>query len=286
MHQTHQAPALSHFSQWCHCQMQMQIIVWHHLGMSLRSALQQTSCDVSCRSTPTQLLYTDAAFWVSSKHCRAAIVLHSVKAICCAATGRLSQCGSIILCCKTMFVTVLQMLMFGAVQKQIVVLRRKVWDSVEALCLCCNRNFSVNEAEEGKAAAKSELRRRMNLSTADVPIVGVVTRLTHQKGIHLIKHAAWRTLERGGQFVLLGSAPDPKVQAEFNALAGDLGRQYPDRARLWFAYDEPLSHLIYAGCDMFLVPSVFEPCGLTQMIAMRWMAQAHMSVRQTSSALR
>ena len=141
----------------------------------------------------------------------------------------------------------------------------------------------MNEAEEGKAAAKSELRRRMNLSTADVPIVGVVTRLTHQKGIHLIKHAAWRTLERGGQFVLLGSAPDPRVQAEFNALAGDLGRQYPDRARLWFAYDEPLSHLIYAGCDMFLVPSVFEPCGLTQMIAMRWVVPAHMSVRQTSS---
>lgn len=128
----------------------------------------------------------------------------------------------------------------------------------------------MGEAEEGKAAAKAELRRRMNLSNANVPLVGVVTRLTHQKGIHLIKHAAWRTLERGGQFVLLGSAPDPKVQAEFNALAGDLGKQYPDRARLWFAYDEPLSHLIYAGCDMFLVPSVFEPCGLTQMIAMRY----------------
>ena len=132
------------------------------------------------------------------------------------------------------------------------------------------RNFGAEEAEEGKAAAKAELRRRMNLSTADVPLVGVVTRLTHQKGIHLIKHAAWRTLERGGQFVLLGSAPDPRVQAEFNALAGDLGKQYPDKARLWFAYDEPLSHLIYAGCDMFLVPSVFEPCGLTQMIAMRY----------------
>ena len=143
----------------------------------------------------------------------------------------------------------------------------------------------MNEAEDGKAAAKSELRRRMNLSTADVPIVGVVTRLTHQKGIHLIKHAAWRTLERGGQFVLLGSAPDPRVQAEFNALAGDLGRQYPDRARLWFAYDEPLSHLIYAGCDMFLVPSVFEPCGLTQMIAMRWVPQAHVSVRQIGAIL-
>ncbi len=61
----------------------------------------------------------------------------------------------------------------------------------------------------------------------------------------------------------------PIAQAEFNALAGELARAYPDRARLWFAYDEPLSHLIYAGADMLLVPSMFEPCGLTQMIAMR-----------------
>ena len=60
------------------------------------------------------------------------------------------------------------------------------------------------------------------------------------------------------------------MQGEFNALAGDLARQYPDKARLWFAYDEPLSHLIYAGCDMLLVPSIFEPCGLTQMVAMRY----------------
>ena len=59
------------------------------------------------------------------------------------------------------------------------------------------------------------------------------------------------------------------LQADFNMLAGELGRAYPDRARLWFAYDEPLSHLIYAGADVLLVPSIFEPCGLTQMIAMR-----------------
>jgi len=72
--------------------------------------------------------------------------------------------------------------------------------------------------------------------------------------------------------VLAYPDPDPdilKFQGEFNALAGDLGRQYPDRARLHFAYDEPLSHLIYAGADILLVPSIFEPCGLTQMIAMR-----------------
>ena len=51
------------------------------------------------------------------------------------------------------------------------------------------------------------------------PLVGVVARLTQQKGIHLIKHACWRALERGGQFVLLGSSPDGNVQSDFNAMA-------------------------------------------------------------------
>jgi glycogen synthase len=126
---------------------------------------------------------------------------------------------------------------------------------------------------EGKAAARDELRRRMGLCAGDVPIVAVVTRLVHQKGIHLIKHAAWRALERGAQFVLLGSAPDGRVQGEFNALRDQLARQYPERAALWFTYDEPLSHLIFAASDMFLVPSIFEPCGLTQMVAMRCAAR-------------
>ncbi len=71
--------------------------------------------------------------------------------------------------------------------------------------------------------------------------------LVAAQGINLIKHAAWRTLERGGQFVLLGSAPDARVQAEFEALKEQLQMAYHDRAALVFSYDEPLSHLIYAG---------------------------------------
>jgi starch synthase len=54
------------------------------------------------------------------------------------------------------------------------------------------------------------------------------------------------------------------LQGEFNALRDQLMRSYPDRAALFFQYDEPLSHLIYAAADMFVVPSMFEPCGLTQ----------------------
>ena len=86
-----------------------------------------------------------------------------------------------------------------------------------AYTLCC-RPYNHENITIGKEAAKTELRRRLDLSSADVPLVSVVTRLTHQKGIHLIKHAAWRTLERGGQFVLLGSAPDPRVQVSLRSL--------------------------------------------------------------------
>lgn len=96
------------------------------------------------------------------------------------------------------------------------------------------------------------------------------TQTTGQKGVHLIKHAAWRTRDRGGQFVLLGSAPDPKVQGEFDALAGQLSGGHDNNAGFCFFYDEPLSHLIYAAADIVVVPSMFEPCGLTQMIAMRY----------------
>ncbi|GJP84436.1 hypothetical protein CLOP_g14493 [Closterium sp. NIES-67] len=130
--------------------------------------------------------------------------------------------------------------------------------------------YSAEEVVEGKRAARDELRRRLNLRFDDRPVVGIVTRLTAQKGIHLIKHAIWRTLDRGGQVVLLGSAPDPRVHSEFEHLAGQLNNSHNNMQRLCLSYDEPLSHLIYAGCDMILVPSMFEPCGLTQLIAMRY----------------
>lgn len=150
------------------------------------------------------------------------------------------------------------------------VLRTLFAPSVRGFCHVLGIVAAALPCDVPQPAAKEALRDRMRLSKVDAPIVGVVTRLTHQKGIHLIKHAAWRTLERGGQFVLLGSAPDPRVQGEFDALAREIGNQYHDRARLHFAFDEPLSHLIYAGADIMLVPSMFEPCGLTQMIGMRY----------------
>ena len=104
----------------------------------------------------------------------------------------------------------------------------------------------------------------------DRPLVACGSRRTSQKGIHLIKHAIWRVLERGGQFVLLGSAPDDRIQADFEHLASQVNNDHFGQVHLKLVYDEPLSHLIYAGADSILVPSMFEPCGLTQLIAMRF----------------
>ncbi|XP_043693079.1 starch synthase 3, chloroplastic/amyloplastic-like [Telopea speciosissima] len=131
-------------------------------------------------------------------------------------------------------------------------------------------SYTSENVVEGKKAAKETLQQRLGLKRADLPLVGIITRLTVQKGIHLIKHAIWRTLERNGQVVLLGSAPDPRIQNDFVNLANQLHSTHGDRARLCLTYDEPLSHLIYAGADFIVVPSIFEPCGLTQLTAMRY----------------
>ncbi|KAL5839147.1 hypothetical protein ACOSQ3_011851 [Xanthoceras sorbifolium] len=129
--------------------------------------------------------------------------------------------------------------------------------------------YNANDLQ-GKAENKEALRRHLALSFADArqPLVGCITRLVPQKGVHLIRHAIYRTLELGGQFVLLGSSPVPHIQREFEGIANHF--QNHDHIRLILKYDESLSHSIYAASDMFIIPSIFEPCGLTQMIAMRY----------------
>ncbi|KAG6405045.1 hypothetical protein SASPL_132627 [Salvia splendens] len=123
---------------------------------------------------------------------------------------------------------------------------------------------------DGKAENKAALRRYLQLSSANdrQPLVACITRLVPQKGVHLIRHAIYRTLELGGQFVLLGSSPVPEIQREFEEICDQFKTH--EHARLVLKYDEALSHLIYAASDMLIIPSIFEPCGLTQMIAMRY----------------
>ncbi|XP_050231151.1 probable starch synthase 4, chloroplastic/amyloplastic isoform X2 [Mercurialis annua] len=129
--------------------------------------------------------------------------------------------------------------------------------------------YSSNDLQ-GKAENKLAIRRHFGLSTADPrqPLVGCITRLVPQKGVHLIRHAIYRTLELGGQFLLLGSSPVAQIQREFEGIANHF--QNHEHIRLLLKYDNSLAHSIYAASDMFIIPSIFEPCGLTQMIAMRY----------------
>ncbi len=115
---------------------------------------------------------------------------------------------------------------------------------------------------------KTALREWLGLWDAWRPIISVVTRLTAQKGLDLIKQAIFTSIKSEAQFVLLGSAPDPKINNEFLRLQNELKDNHD--VNLYIGYHEDLSRLIYAGSDMFLVPSLYEPCGLTQMISLRY----------------
>jgi starch synthase len=121
---------------------------------------------------------------------------------------------------------------------------------------------------EGKTANQSRLRQRVGLAASTRPLVVIVSRLDYQKGVHLLRFGITHALAQGCQVALLGSALDPVVDAQFRGLQEDYAGS-PD-CRLVLAYDEELSHLMYAGADMILIPSIYEPCGLTQMIAMKY----------------
>jgi len=128
-------------------------------------------------------------------------------------------------------------------------------------------NYGVDRID-AKYDNKRALRQRLMLADNDKPIVAFIGRLDPQKGLELVRHGIFQSLERGAQFVLLGSSPDPAINADFWNLKGMLNDS-PD-CHLEIGYDEELSHLIYAGADLLLVPSQFEPCGLTQLISLRY----------------
>ena len=128
-------------------------------------------------------------------------------------------------------------------------------------------NYGIDNID-AKYGNKEALRHRLLLRQELKPIIAYIGRLDHQKGVHLIRHALFYALEHGCQFVLLGSSPDHEINNYFLHLKHHLNDN-PD-CHLEIGYDEELAHLIYAGSDMIVVPSLFEPCGLTQIIAMKY----------------
>jgi starch synthase len=119
-----------------------------------------------------------------------------------------------------------------------------------------------------KYANKEALRQRLWLRGGIKPIVAFVGRLDPQKGVDLILHAVPYCLERGCQFVLLGSSLQGAINTAFWNLKWRFN-EHPD-CHLEIAHNEELAHLIYAGADIILVPSGYEPCGLTQIIALKY----------------
>ncbi|MEQ1915248.1 MAG: glycogen synthase GlgA [Gallionella sp.] len=119
---------------------------------------------------------------------------------------------------------------------------------------------------KGKALNKQALQKRMGLEEdASIPLLGVVSRFTHQKGLDLLLEIAPRLMEIPVQLVMLGSG-DVAMQ---NA-AQNLAQRYPGKIAVMVGFNEALSHQIEAGADMFMMPSRFEPCGLNQMYSQRY----------------
>lgn len=120
---------------------------------------------------------------------------------------------------------------------------------------------------KGKAKCKAALQERMGLEVrGDVPLFAMVTRMTEQKGFDLVACALDDLMTRNDmQFMLLGTGDE-----RFENFMRAAEYRYKGRLCAYIGYSEELSHLVYAGSDFFLMPSRFEPCGLSQMIAMRY----------------
>lgn len=121
---------------------------------------------------------------------------------------------------------------------------------------------------DGKYTNKRALRRRLLLRDEFKPLVAYVGRLDEQKGVHLIRHAIGYALGSGAQFALVGSSTSEHINEEFWALKRQLNDN-PD-CHLELRYSADLAHQVYAGADLMVMPSLFEPCGLAQLIAMKY----------------
>ena len=122
------------------------------------------------------------------------------------------------------------------------------------------------DALDGKDKAKSQLQRKMGLQERpEAMVVGVVSRLTEQKGLHLVEAVTDELVSMGGQLAVLGAGDGPLEQAFLRA-----AQRHPDRIAVTVGYDESLAHTVVAGADLILVPSRFEPCGLTQLYGLRY----------------
>jgi starch synthase len=117
----------------------------------------------------------------------------------------------------------------------------------------------------GKKICKDSLQREMSLPVRDVPLIGIVSRITEQKGLDLVADVLPDLVKLDVQVVLLGTG-DLSLEARFRSLQARL----PEKIGLRIGFDEGLAHRIEAGSDLFLMPSRYEPCGLSQLYSLRY----------------
>ena len=126
------------------------------------------------------------------------------------------------------------------------------------------KNYSVDELKN-KAYNKKMLLKEMGLPETDAPVIGIVTRLVKHKGLDLVCETLDAFMGKDVQFVVLG-----KGDAKYETFFEYAKQRYGGRMAVYLGYSEQLAMQIYAGADLFLMPSKSEPCGLSQMIAMRY----------------
>ena len=127
------------------------------------------------------------------------------------------------------------------------------------------KNYTVDD-KKNKAVNKKMLQEELSLPQRnDVPIIGIVTRLVKHKGLDLVKCVFEELLKADVQFAILGSG-----EWEFETFFNEMAQKYPDKVGLKLGFNPTLAHRIYAGADIFLMPSQSEPCGLAQMVALRY----------------
>ena len=129
------------------------------------------------------------------------------------------------------------------------------------------KNYDESNFKEGKAVNKKELQQAMGMAVRDdVPLVGIVSRLAGHKGFDLMKAVLEKSLwERDIQYVVLGSG-----EWQYESFFRELHNKYPDKVGVTIGFIPELARKIYAGADMFLMPSKSEPCGLSQMVSLRY----------------
>jgi starch synthase len=122
------------------------------------------------------------------------------------------------------------------------------------------------EDHEARLLNKKQLQRQFELpEEEDIPLMVMVTRLTKQKGLELVRGVFHEIMATGAQLIVLGTG-----DREFEYFFSHMAAQYPNQCKVFIGFDEDLAHRVYAGADLFLMPSKFEPCGLSQLIALRY----------------